>query len=135
MRITHEADYAIRLVYALMTDPAPLVPASRLSEKTGVTIRFTLKILRKLSQAGIVTAQKGAAGGYLLAVQPEQLTLGHVIECIDGPILLNHCLEDAYLCSRVADKNNCRFHQIFDQLNAKLKQELYRIDFKKLQND
>ena len=135
MRITHEADYAIRLVYALMTDPLPPVPASRLSEQAGLTIRFALKILRKLSQAGIVTAQKGATGGYALAVAPEELTLGHVIECIDGPIRLNHCLADDYLCSRVTDKSGCRFHQVFDQLNAKLKQELYRIDFSNFQND
>ncbi len=127
MHITREADYAIRLVHALMSESSPLVPASRLSQQAGVTLRFTLKILRKLSQSGIVTAQKGAAGGYALAVAPEALTLGHIVECIDGPIALNQCLQDDFGCAWAGSKGECRFHQAFEQVNAKLRNELYNI--------
>ena len=39
-------------------------------KKIGVTLRFTLKILRKLLLAGIVRSFKGANGGYMLAKPP-----------------------------------------------------------------
>ena len=45
MRITHEADYAVRIIHALAKDGGT-VPARVLSERTGVTIQFCLKILR-----------------------------------------------------------------------------------------
>ena len=39
MRITHEADYAVRIVYTLMQAEQPPVAASRLAEQSGVTLR------------------------------------------------------------------------------------------------
>lgn len=40
------------------------VGAKTISEMTGVTLRFSLKILRKLVAAGIVKSFKGTQGGY-----------------------------------------------------------------------
>ena len=127
LRITHEADYAVRIVYVLMQSDEHCVAASKLAEGSGVTLRFTLKILRKLAGSGIVTAQKGANGGYALAMDPAEISLGLIIESIDGPFELNHCLSDDFDCTRVKDKKFCQFHHIFDSLNAKLKAELYGI--------
>ncbi len=134
MRITHEADYAVRIVYVLMQSPEITVPASKVAEASGVTLRFTLKILRKLAGSGIVTAQKGANGGYALAMDPAEISLGLIIESIDGPFELNHCLSDDYDCTRVKDKKFCQFHHIFDDVNAKLKAELYSIKMNSFKN-
>ena len=127
MRITPEADYAVRIVYVLMNSKEPTVAASKVAECSGVTLRFTLKILRKLAGSGIVVSQKGANGGYALAMDPQDISLGLIIESIDGPFELNHCLSDDFDCTRVKDKKFCQFHHIFDSLNAKLKTELYSI--------
>ena len=127
MRITHEADYAVRIVYVLMQAEGSTVAASKVAESSGVTLRFTLKILRKLAGSGIVASQKGANGGYGLAMDPEEISLGLIIESIDGPFELNHCLSDNFDCTRVKDKKFCQFHHIFDRVNAKLKDELYSI--------
>jgi Rrf2 family protein len=77
--------------------------------------------------SGIVASQKGANGGYGLAMDPEEISLGLIIERIDGPFELNHCLSDDFDCTRVKDKKFCQFHHIFDRVNAKLKDELYSI--------
>ena len=61
MRITHEADYAIRVAFCLAECGGKL-GAKEISERTGVTLRFALKILRKLIQAGMVRSYKGANG-------------------------------------------------------------------------
>ena len=58
MRITLEADYAVRIVDCLSLSGRRL-DARSISEKTGVTLRFTLKILRKLGMAKIVRSYKG----------------------------------------------------------------------------
>ena len=42
MRITREADYAVRIVHALMTK-GQVISARELSEITNVTFRFTLE--------------------------------------------------------------------------------------------
>ena len=93
MRITHEADYAVRIAYVLAKE-GDMLPAREISEKSGVTLRFALKILRKMSADGIVTSFKGAGGGYRLDLPPSELSLGRLIEAIDGPLEISHCLSD-----------------------------------------
>ncbi|MBO7275471.1 MAG: Rrf2 family transcriptional regulator [Clostridia bacterium] len=124
MRMTHEADYALRIVYTLARHNKQL-SAKTLSEETGVTIRFTLKILRRLSEYKIVAANKGATGGYYLTADISELSLGHIIECIDGPLKLNHCLSDDFDCTRVADKKCCPFHCLLGDISDDLRTRLY----------
>ena len=61
MRITLESDYALRLLTA-MSSYKGITDAKTISEDTSVTQRFTLKILHKLVQGGLVESFKGANG-------------------------------------------------------------------------
>lgn len=126
MRITHEADYAIRVAYCLAVSGNKL-SAKEIAEAAGVTLRFTLKILRKLIQFGIVKSFKGVSGGYILNREPKDISFGQIIECIDGPIAINHCLTNEFDCTRVAQKSKCDFRKIFGSVNTRLRQDLYAV--------
>jgi Rrf2 family protein len=124
--MTHEADYAVRVV-ALLANHGTRLGAKEISECTGVTLRFSLKILRKLIANGILRSYKGATGGYELNQPPEQISLGAIIECIDGPILINACLHQDYDCTGVHATSDCDFHKIFGSINTMIRQELYSV--------
>ena len=124
MRMTHEADYAIRVVYCL-AESGEKMSAKEISDASGVTLRFALKILRKLIQAGIVQSYKGVSGGYALQKQASEVSLGEIVECIDGPITINHCLSNEFDCTRVHAKADCGFRKIFVSINRTIRQELY----------
>lgn len=126
MRITHEADYAIRVAFCLAEHGGKL-GAKDISEITGVTLRFALKILRKLIQCGMVRSYKGASGGYELAMSPAEISMGAIIECIDGPIQINHCLCNEFECTRVASKGACNFRRVFGSVNNMIRSELYHV--------
>lgn len=124
MRITHEADYAIRIVYCL-AQHGEKTSAKQISNESGVPIRFALKILRRLTQAGITASYKGVNGGYELARSAEQISVGEIIEEIDGPIEINHCLANEFSCTRVELKNGCAFHRMFASVNQNIRDQLY----------
>ena len=126
MRITHEADYAIRVTYCLALADGKQC-AKDISETTGVTLRFALKILRKLTQSGITKSYKGVAGGYELNRRPNEVSLGEIIECIDGPIAINHCLANEFQCTRVGSRKECDFHYVFGEINKSLRDQLFSI--------
>ena len=126
MRITHEADYAVRIL-AFLANTDQVVGAKEISNRTGVTQRFTLKILHKLMGADVVESFRGASGGYRLKRRPKDLSLGEVIEIIDGPIQINHCLDHDYDCTRVQNKACCQFHHAFEEVNQRLRADLYDI--------
>lgn len=126
MRITHEADYAIRVVYCLVEADAKL-SSKEIAEQAGITLWFALKILRKLIMANIVKSYKGSAGGYELNRPASEISLGEVVECIDGPILITHCLSKEFDCSRVENKSDCTFRKVFLSVNRTIRQELYDV--------
>ena len=127
MRITQEADYAVRIIDRLAENGRRL-DARSLSESTGVTLRFTLKILRKLTHAGIVKSFKGVTGGYELARLPSEINLRQVIEAVDGPIIINRCLSGEP-CSNVDDRKLCFYHNVFSEVSKSIRDKLESITF------
>ena len=126
MRITQESDYALKIVTALASHSA-LVDAKSLSEETAVTLRFTLKILHKLVLGGFVSSFKGSKGGYILAKDPNEITLKNIIELIDGPIFIARCLENGENCALNHNKRDCIYHHIFDSISFEVAQKLDKV--------
>ena len=138
MKITQEADYALRMVCLLARESAagrPVVGATNLATGVAVPTRFGLKILHKLSRAGLVRTSRGMAGGYSLNVSPETLTMRCVIEAIDGPITLNRCLASDHDCLNNPDKEACRLHHVFDALNTQVVERLDRLTVSLITDD
>ena len=123
MRITLESDYALRILSALSAH-SDRVDAKTLADETSVTLNFTLKILRKLVECGLVTSYKGVKGGYSLKLPPSEITLKQVIEHIDGPIAIVRCLESSESCALKQDKTACAYHHIFDEISISVAKRL-----------
>ena len=123
MRITLESDYALRIVSTLAVQEG-VTDAKTLSEKTSVTLRFTLKILHKLVQGNILSSYKGVNGGYKLKKKASDITLKSVIELIDGPIIIARCLDSGEGCSLNQDKTACIYHHIFDTISIDVAKKL-----------
>lgn len=127
MHITLEADYAVRIVHVLAKSNRRL-DAKTISEMTGVTLRFSLKILRKLVAAGIIKSFKGTQGGYEIGRPLEEISLGEVIETIEGKYTLNRCVGGGYICTRHKGKC-CQFQKIFREISEDVRKKLYSYHF------
>lgn len=132
MHITLETDYAVRIVHclALAHDPKR-VDAKTISESTGVTLRFSLKILRKLVSSGIVKSFKGTQGGYELAKSVDEITLNDVIVTVEGPFTISRCLNPEFCCSR-GDVADCKFQAIYDEISQLVQDKLSAVKFSDL---
>ena len=119
MKITREADYALRII-AMLADENRQIEAKAIAEKNDIPYRFTLKILRKIVQAGIIN------GGYVLNKKPSEITLKDVIETIDGKIAINKCMENPESC-----KNNgiCKVQRKLYKVQKVLADEMSKITF------
>ena len=138
MKITQEADYALRMMCLLAKESAAgvsVVGATSLAEEVAVPTRFGLKILHKLSQAGLVKTSRGATGGYSLNADPATLTVRQIIEAIDGPIELNRCLSASHACLNNPNKDCCRLHHVFEELNRMLTERLDRLTVSMVVNE
>ena len=133
--LTMEADNALRITF-LLGFTQELTDAPTIAESVAVPTRFALKILRKLTQGGIVTSRRGKSGGYLLARPPSEITVRQIIELIDGPILINRCVDESNCCSRMGhDKAKCAFHRLFAAESARLAGNLDRVTLQHILDD
>ena len=57
---------------------------SDIALKQAIPPRFLENILNEMRQGGFVESRRGVQGGYLLSVNPAELTVGRVIRFIDG---------------------------------------------------
>ena len=61
------------------------------------------KLVSKLSGAGLLASQRGAAGGFVLAREAGAISLIEIIEAVEGPIALTSCVDEA--------KHDCALEQ------------------------
>ncbi|MCG8538528.1 MAG: Rrf2 family transcriptional regulator [Clostridia bacterium] len=129
MRMTQEADYALRIILLLSkVGMDARIDAKHISESEGIPSRFTLKILRKLTQGGLTRSYRGIGGGYSLNKSPASITLKDVIEVIDGPICINRCLYDKKYCN-LHRTNTCDVHRALNDVRKTLIEELESVNF------
>lgn len=128
MHITLESDYAVRIV-ACLANEGKRLDAKTISDRTCVTLRFALKILRKLVAGNIIISYKGTFGGYELAKAPEKITLKDVIESVEGTYMLNRCLDGNFPCSRGAS-GNCLYQNAFREITDSITKKLSEYNFK-----
>jgi Rrf2 family protein len=86
MKISAKTEYACIAMLELASQFTTGEPVRirRIAERHDVPPRFLVQILLQLKGAGLVNSVRGAAGGYQLVVPPEKVSLGHVMEVIDG---------------------------------------------------
>jgi FeS assembly SUF system regulator len=85
-------DYAIAVMGQLV-DAESACSAHHLSGKTGIPEPTVAKVLKLLSKENLVTSERGAAGGYKLAKQADQVSIGEIITAMEGPIALVACVD------------------------------------------
>ena len=89
LKISAKTEYACIAVMELAArkDSAEPVRIRNIAERHAVPPRFLVQILLQLKGADIVESTRGASGGYRLKKRPEDITLGQVMNIIEGPVL------------------------------------------------
>ena len=86
MIVSAKTEYACIAVLSLATrhDSGEPVRIREIADANGIPSRFLVQILLQLKGAGIVQSTRGASGGYQLARDPAEITLGDVMGAVDG---------------------------------------------------
>lgn len=94
IRLTNLADYAVVLM-SHMAGRDRRANAAELAGLTGLPVPSVSKILGAMTRAGLLVSHRGLKGGFSLARAASEISVADVIEAVDGPIALVHCIENA----------------------------------------
>ncbi len=94
------ADYGVIVATHLATYPDRQATASAIAAETRLPPATVAKLLKAMAHAGLVSATRGAGGGYRLARRGCAISVAEVVAAIDGDIGLTQCSVHVDECAR-----------------------------------
>ncbi len=108
--LSKKSKYALKamLVLAKEYGHGPVL-ISDLAQLEGIPRKFLELILLELKNQGLLQSKKGKGGGYFLGRDPGQISVGHIVRVLDGPIAPLPCVsKTAYMrCRECRDERSC----------------------------
>lgn len=130
LRVSRRTDYAVRVMIAVAgASSGTFVPAPQIGQQMLIPQPFLVKVVGDLKRCGLITTAAGRTGGLALARPAGQITLRHIVEGVEGPIILNTCLLRPGECLRDVI---CSAHPIWARIQNTLLQELDAVTLDKL---
>jgi Rrf2 family protein len=112
MKLSKKTDYALRVLFTLV-DRRGQGPVSmtELAKANEVPKRFLEHIMLDLKKKKWVSSTPGRKGGYVLAQDPERITMGQVVRYFDGILAPIGCVSVS--CNEPCSQSpSCRFRRV-----------------------
>jgi len=118
MQVPMSIEYAIHgLVYLAGANPGKATLLSDIAGAIKIPESYLRKVFQLLSRNGIVISQRGVNGGYVLAMDPSEITLKDVMDAVEGTHPLYNCISRGRGCS-ITD--NCPIRGAFESATKKM---------------
>src|SRR5688572_27238804 len=91
LKISRLTDYGLLASVYLARNPGLTASAREIAEFYHLPVPAIIKVLKALHLGGLIGSHRGAGGGYSFQGDPETVTLGHMIEILEGPWDLVEC--------------------------------------------
>jgi Rrf2 family protein len=97
------------------------VPLGEVAEAQGISGDYLEQIVPALREAGLVQSTRGAHGGYQLTRAPESITVGQVLQALEGDIFPLRCVSEDQECDRSA---MCAARTVWTKVHARVSETL-----------
>jgi Rrf2 family cysteine metabolism transcriptional repressor len=105
LKIPTRARYSIRLMSYLADHALPDQPVKlkSVANSQNLSLRYLEQLVVHLKGAGLVKSKSGKRGGYYLARDAKDISVGQVVEAAVGPVRVMDCLDS---------EDNCRYKEV-----------------------
>ena len=85
MKLSTRSTYGMQALIELgLTMSRGPVPASMIAKQQDLSVAYLEQLLHRLKLRGIVSSVRGPKGGYCLAKDPDQISVGEIVRVLDG---------------------------------------------------
>lgn len=122
MRISQKLEYACRALAQLAKHHGVhnITRLDELAQREAVSANFLVQILNDLRRAGLVESKRGKEGGYMLAKEPQSISLKEIVDAIDPALLICSVSSEGESGAAVADSWHLiasRFQEHLSKIN------------------
>tara|TARA_B100001063_G_scaffold223775_1_gene231239 strand:+ start:285 stop:710 length:426 start_codon:yes stop_codon:yes gene_type:complete len=117
MKLTTKGRYAVMAMadLAMFKDSGP-TSLTDISLRQNISLAYLEQIFIKLKNNNLVKSTRGAKGGYILEVPPEEIKISNIISAVDEKVKTLNCKKESKKgCNSKSTK--CITHNLWDQLD------------------
>ncbi len=100
------------------------VSLKQIAENQGLSAGYLEHLIVALKHAQLVHAVRGSKGGYILARNPQEISLKDIILALEGPVAPVPCVGEQHQCDR---NDDCVFSDIWKDLSRTISNYLESI--------
>jgi Rrf2 family protein len=122
MKLSTRSRYGTRVLVDLARhyDQGP-VQISAISKRQDISVKYLEQIIRPLKGAKLIISVRGPKGGHMLAIRPEEITLGQIVRLFEGQSELVKCISYPEKCPMSDD---CRVRLAWKEATQALYEKL-----------
>lgn len=115
MKITTRSEYGLRAMYYLKQnyEDNP-IPIAKMVEELCLSQNYLEQLFRSLKKDNLVISYRGKDGGYRLAKDPKDITIGSIIRSLEGDIELASKCNISHSCISI----DCITRNIFYKIDS-----------------
>lgn len=125
MKISMRSRYGLRLMIELAAHDGkgPLF-LKNIAKAQDISGKYLSQIVIDLKAANLISATRGAHGGYMLARPPAEITALEVLTALEGDLTLVECTRNPNRCRR---ESLCVSQSVWERLSKAMTQTLEEI--------
>ena len=91
--ITTKGRYALRLMIDLAENASDgYIPLKEAADRQNISKKYLEIIVKDLVKGGLIKGISGKGGGYRLCKNPDEYSVGEILEAAEGPLMPVSCL-------------------------------------------
>ena len=117
MKLTSRGRYAVMAMADLASNAnhGP-ISLTEISLRQNISLAYLEQIFIKLKNSNLVKSVRGAKGGYILGISPEEIKISNIISAVDEEVKMLNCKKESKKgCNNKSTK--CITHNLWDQLD------------------
>ena len=116
MKISTKGRYALRLMMDLAeNNTGSPISLKDVAKRQDISDKYLEQIISILNKAGYVRSVRGAQGGYMLKMEPQNYTVGMILRQTEGSLAPVACIEDDEIfCDR---QKQCVTSIVYKKIN------------------
>lgn len=133
MKLSTKGRYGLKAMFELsLTQNSGPVPLKYIAKKQNISDQYLEQIFSSLKKSGLVKSVRGAQGGYLLAKEPKDITVGDILVVLEGPVSLSDCVLDEDICE---NSNICVTKIVWEKIKKGIEDVIESITLQDMIND
>jgi Rrf2 family cysteine metabolism transcriptional repressor len=100
MKLSTKGRYGVKAMVDLAINQGETpVSIKSISERQNISEYYLEQLFLPLRKANLIKSTRGAQGGYVLNKLPGEITIGEIINVLEGPIEISDCVDGGLSCS------------------------------------